>query len=101
MNGMYKIGYSINREYRFPLKYKGCNVIGAYGASFNKRAMFQYRTATYCVGYFIRKQNWDKIVNDDSNREMCEIFKKAARMNYINKVKSVLLECKEFEVRKL
>jgi hypothetical protein len=33
-------------------------VIGAYGATFNKRALFIYRTKTQCEGFFIRKRNW-------------------------------------------
>ena len=40
--GMYQIGYSINKKESYPLKYNGCNVLGAYGITFNKRSNFIY-----------------------------------------------------------
>ena len=38
--------------------------IGAYGATFNLRSIFVYKTMTLCEGYFIRKEHWLKILDD-------------------------------------
>lgn len=60
--GTFEIGYEINRFTRYILRLKNnrakANVIGAYGATFNKRSLFKYRSITECRGYFIRKLNW-------------------------------------------
>ena len=44
--GEYKIGYSINNKEEYSISYNGVNVIGAYAVTFNKRALFVYRTVT-------------------------------------------------------
>lgn len=56
--GTYEIGFEINHKEFYVLKYKNCNVIGAYGVTFNVRALFLYKTFSVCEGYSIRKQNW-------------------------------------------
>ena len=55
MKGIYEIGYSINKENHFKLRFENSNVIGAYGVSFHKRAIFVYISRSDCFGYFIRK----------------------------------------------
>ena len=35
MDGTYEIGFEINRHQHMVLRYKDCNVIGAYGVTFN------------------------------------------------------------------
>jgi len=57
MEGTYKVGYSINKKEYYVDKF-GLNVIGAYGVTFNKRALFLYKSITHINGYFIRKINW-------------------------------------------
>ena len=68
--GMYEIGYEINRVKKYVLKYRNtknsANVIAAYGATFNKRSSFIIKTCTECSGFFIRKQNWQRIMKDNS-----------------------------------
>lgn len=101
LRGVYQIGYSINREYRFPLKFNGCRVIGAYGVSFNERSMFAYKTSEKCHGYFIRKSNWLSIIENSDYTHITDIFKKIVKKEFVANVKKRLLECKEFELRKL
>lgn len=48
MNGIYDIGFEINRCPHMVLRFKNSNVIGAYGVTFNKRAIFIYKTYTVC-----------------------------------------------------
>ena len=67
--GMFEIGYEINRFTRYVLRFKNsaqrANIIGAYGATFNKRSTFKYRTITECKGFFIRKLKWQEIIEDN------------------------------------
>ena len=48
MNGTYEIGFEINRHPHMILRFKNSNVIGAYGVTFNRRAIFIYKTYTVC-----------------------------------------------------
>jgi myosin-crossreactive antigen len=56
--GSYNIGYSINRKEHFPMRLNGCQVIGSYGVTFNKRSLFIYKTVEKCKGFFVRKLKW-------------------------------------------
>jgi|APSaa5957512535_1039671.scaffolds.fasta_scaffold29661_2 hypothetical protein len=76
MQGFYKVGYTINnKDHYLPQQYSH-NVIGAYGATFNKRAIFIYKTKTICTGYFIRKSEWLKIIYDPNVSKIVELMKK-------------------------
>ena len=68
MNGIYEIGFEINRHQHMVLRYKDSNVIGAYGVTFNKRSIFIYKTYTECKGFFIRKTKWLELM--DNHREI-------------------------------
>jgi hypothetical protein len=61
MEGTYEIGYSINLESKFVLKFKQ-NAVGMYAVTFFKRSQFIYRTFNTCSGYFIRRFPWKKIL---------------------------------------
>ena len=66
-NGTYCIGYEINRVKKYVLRFKDTNVIGAYQCTFNKRSIFVYKTITSCKGYFIRKLEWQKVLDENVN----------------------------------
>ena len=53
--GIYEIGFEINHKCFTVLRYKNSNVIGAYGVTFNVRALFFYQTFSVCEGFSIRK----------------------------------------------
>ena len=57
------VGYSINKVPIFKIAQKNVD-IGSYGVTFNVRSHFIYKTSKVCSGYFIRKTNWLKIIND-------------------------------------
>ena len=99
--GSYLIGYTINRQPKYPMRLKGNTQIGAYGVTFNKRTLFIYKTVEQCKGFFIRKQKWIDIINNEDNESFLYDAKLKIRSDYIKNIKSVLLECKEFDIRKL
>jgi hypothetical protein len=70
MKGQYQTGYTINQKQYYQKEVHTHNPIGAYGATFNKRAIFIYKTNTVCDGYFIRKRNWMQVINDPEHQEI-------------------------------
>ena len=62
--------------------------------TFNKRALFIYKTYTECEGFFIRKKNWLDIINDEDNEEIVKLLKVQLKYNYKNMVMKKLLEHK-------
>ena len=77
------------------------NVIGAYGVTFNKRALFIYKTYTECEGFFIRKKEWLKIINCEDHKEIVLLLKKQLISNYENAVKSKLFKHKMENLKKV
>ena len=74
MKGTYEIGFSINLENKYMLRYKNYSVVGIYAVTFFKRSPYIYRTATACSGYFIRRQCWREIMENNDNH-LCAEFK--------------------------
>ena len=99
--GKYKIGYSVNREEIYKLQYDGVNMIGAYAVSFNKRALFIYRTITLCEGYFVRKTKWKEIFQDQDFAEITDKMRAQLKKEYIANVKEPLMKSKIKEVQKI
>lgn len=94
INGTYEIGFEINRRQHMVLRYKDCNVIGAYGVTFNKRTLFVYKTYTECKGFFIRKTKWIELI--DNHKEISDHLKDAVRKEYeIYIMSKVLAEKKQ------
>mgnify|MGYP006090323903 CR=1 FL=1 len=63
-NGTYEIGFEINKFKEYVIRFRDCNLIGAYGVTFDKRSHFVYKTYTACEGFFIRKQCWKDLLNE-------------------------------------
>ena len=70
MTGFYVIGYSINNKYCYLPELYHKNVIGAFGVTNHKRALFIYKTTTVCEGYFIRKRAWMQILSNEDSSEI-------------------------------
>jgi len=56
--GAYDIGYQLNTQHKYVLRYENSNPIGGYGVTFDQKAEFIYKTHTDCYGHFIRRANW-------------------------------------------
>lgn len=90
--GSYDIGFDINHQTYFVLRYKNNNVIGAYGLTFNVRALFLYKTVSTCEGFSIRKSNWFDILN--SNAKIMQVIKRSVKKDYEVQVKTKLIAAK-------
>ena len=98
--GMYEIGFEINRKPYFVLRYKNCNVIGAYCLTFNVRALFMYKTFSVCEGYSIRKEKWYEIMNNPDTQPIMEVIKDSVKDDYEKYVKIKLLQAKDQVMKK-
>ena len=93
--GTYEIGFEIDHKPYFILQYKNSNVIGAYGLTFNVRALFIYKTLSVCNGFAIRKKKWFDILNDNNNELIMNTIKTSVRTDYETYVKKKLLVAKK------
>ena len=65
-DGRFKVGFEVNGLDHYVIKYQNSSKnatsigmdIGQFGCTFNKSSRFNYKTATSCDGYFVRKNNW-------------------------------------------
>ena len=82
-NGTFDVGFEVNGEQFFILRYKNSSSedtycternleyisisygepIGQYGATFSKQSRFIYKTSSECNGYFIRKKEWKEVMD--------------------------------------
>lgn len=60
--GQVVVGYEINKQRWYCMRYIDRCVVGAYGLTFNQRSAFIYTALTNCHGYSIRKINWLKLL---------------------------------------
>ena len=96
--GTYEIGFEINHQPYFVLRYKNNNVIGAYGLTFNVRALFLYKTVSKCEGFSIRKSNWLDILN--SNDKIMAVIKSSVKKDYELQVKQKVMLAKKQIIKK-
>ena len=62
LSGKVVLGYEINNEKRYAIRYKDKCIIGAYNCTFNNRSDYIYTALTDVDSYFIRKEKWRKIL---------------------------------------
>ena len=87
--GTMLVGYEINKQKRYCIKYKNNCVIGGYGVTYNQRASFIYTSLTDVSGYSVRKENWFELLNQ--NEEIANILKGSILMNYIMTIRGKVL----------
>ena len=79
------IGYEINKVHRYCIKFTDKVIIGAYGATFNKRAAFIYKTMTPVEGFFIRKEAWQNSLHETDT--IGKSMKKNIWLEYMTRIK--------------
>ena len=65
------VGYEINNQKRYCIKYSDSIVIGAYECMYNKRSAFIYTALTEIEGFFIRKRKWEEFVLQYEQVSVC------------------------------
>jgi hypothetical protein len=57
------LGYEINKQKKYCIKYLSGCIIGAFGCTFNQRSIYVAYANSNCDCSFIRKTNWQKILS--------------------------------------
>ena len=95
-NGLYDIGYEINKKQILKLRMPNKTVIGSFEVCFDKRMLFIFKTYHECKGYIIRKQKFRNL-----EREFPDLYhslKMNALFNYIHKIRRPLLAFKQEDI---
>ena len=91
-NGVVGIGFEINKQQNFCIRFENKCVIGAYGVTFNMRAAFIYKAFTNLSGYFIRKFRWNEMLQ--SCPEIAKIMKQNVLIDYLINLRSKVIQSK-------
>ena len=84
--GVVEIGYQLNKQRKYVVRYEDKTMIGAYNCTFNMRIIFCYRAKTLCEGMSMRKSNWIKLLNQ--HQEIGNLIKKNVTFDYITNIKN-------------
>ena len=94
-------GYTINHEKFFRLRLKNY-IVGIYGITFKKNSHYLYQSMSDCAGFFLRKNEWLKILDSlSSDEEFYSDLKNYIEDMYENRVNKLLHKAKEKDNRKL
>lgn len=89
IKGKVALGYEIQKQKRYCVKYTNNIVIGAFGITFNMRAAFVYTCISQIEGFFIRKLNWLTMISRHSS--IAKILKKNVLINYLTKIRGKVM----------
>ena len=76
------VGYEINKKKKFVIRYSTATVIGGFNCTFNRRAIFCYRTKTLCEGYSVRKNKWMELISEEEYPNIAATLKKNVETDY-------------------
>jgi len=99
MKGLIYIGYEINKQRHFCVKYQDSCVIGGFGVTFDQRSAFIYMSMTETSGYFIRKRIWKDILEE--NPDIAKKLKQNILTDYIVSLRSKVIIAKRKQKDKL
>lgn len=97
-NSEFMVGYSINKVPIYKVTQMNVD-IGSYSVTFNVRSHFIFKTINQSKGYFIRKGNWIKIMDDEQFKQLVKLIKGVIKRNYEKNLVEKLLVFKLQEVQ--
>ena len=86
--GSLDLGFEINRFKHFVLRIKDDLMLGAYNLACNKRTKYIYKTNSVCTGFFIRRENWKELVDNDEYSEISQILVEQCKKYYQDNIQS-------------
>ena len=69
--GTVVVGYEVNKQKKYCVRYDNYCVIGSYGITFDERSNQIYTALTPVSGYSIRKENWHELMNNHQDISSC------------------------------
>ena len=97
--GQVVVGYEINKQKKYCLRFTDYCVVSAYNVTFNERAAFIYTALTNLNGFFIRKQNWYYLLQD--NPLIAYAMRRSIIFNYTFKIRSKVLAKKNMAMQEV
>ena len=64
------------------------------------RSDFVYKTYSLCQGYFIRREMWKNILDNDDHKVLASMFKKRLIENYRLEIKNKMVPIKKARLNK-
>lgn len=96
-DGMYDLGFEINKVRKFKLRLSSSTLIGAFNICFNKRMNYLLRTHSTIKGQFIRKSSWKKVMAEFPEFEI--LIKRKVLFEFIINIKQPLEKLKKQEIQ--
>lgn len=97
--GSVDVGYDLNRNRKFVLRFDKRHVIGIFNCTFDVRAMFVYMSKTKCTGYFLRKRTWKRLLNEYTN--ISNVLRYKVHEDYTVNIKTKVLALKNRDLNKV
>ena len=93
--GSLDLGFEINRFKHYVLRIKDDLLLGAYNLSANKRTKYIYKTNTTCTGFFIRREHWFEVLNNEEYGEISQNLVEQCKKYYMENIHSKMKMEKE------
>ena len=88
--GDVKVGFKINEMERYAIRYRDKCIIAAFGVTFNNRSQYIYKAVSNCHGFFIRKENWKKLLREH-DPTIVKLLKRAILVEYLWKFRTKII----------
>lgn len=92
--GEVKVGFKINEHEKFGIRYRNKCEIAAFGVTFNNRSQYIYKAVTYCNGFFIRKEKWLEILNEQDH-QVVQMVRRSILVDYMWNFRTKLISQKK------
>ena len=97
--GQIEIGFELNKQRKFVIRYTNKTVIGGYNCTLDKRSIFVYKCRTDCEGYTIRKEQWQAILEQFEKIRLT--IERNVETDYIQNIMTKVLNAKKATIKKL
>ena len=88
--GDVKVGFKINEMEKYAIRYRSKCIIAAFGVTFDNRSQYIYKATTSCQGFFIRKENWKKLLKEQ-DCVVVKLLKRSIMVDYMWNFRSKIL----------
>ena len=92
------VGYDINRQIKYKIRFRGSLIIGGFECSFHRRSQQIYKAQMESTGYMIRKRNWKKV--QDQFPEFYYQMRNKCLCFYISKIRKPINQQKIIDIQK-
>ena len=85
-----QVGFEINKKEIYAMRFKEFSINGAFEVTYKQRSQFILRAATYCKGFFIRKQAWHDLL-ESAEEQIQTNMKQKIMIEYLWEFRSKII----------